>query len=367
LFYISSKFAILFTTKLRQLKAHLLVERTTIFLLVVTLSGMIVSRWMQISGLASLLLCVLSFSILLRKRTSWTSEHGKVLCYVAFSDILTSLGMSLGYVQEGSALCWMQTLLTNICPLWSILWTACIAYIVMKLVTEEGSESKAALLPSTASWLCWGIPIVVTLLILTTNSYGCASFESDRCWCWIGLREESPSWSAEFWTYASFYFWVFLSLTSFVICFTYAWVHTEGSKRGNNVRMMMAKRLLAYPIIIFVCWFVSAICDSGGSLLRSTDLVVEVLAVFMPGLQGSLTAIVLMYCNLQDLLPKKKITRVSIEIPVNPIPPQHPLAREHSRVELNSNLDSSLTSHPPNGPLSFYLIESQQLDNPSII
>ena len=130
-------------------------------------------------------------------------EYNYVIIYIAFSDLCSSVGIAIGLQESGSVGCNLQTLLTNICPLWSIFWTTTIALYVVKLAVEtNNNRSEPQKIYLQTHLVIWILPVVLTLLILTTNSFGCPESNS-TCWCFVGQRQDSPHWTMQFWYYVS--------------------------------------------------------------------------------------------------------------------------------------------------------------------
>ena len=114
------------------------------------------------------------------------------------------------------------------------------------------------------SWIvhavCWGVPLVVSLLPFTTNMYG--KFDDDDSWCFITNTSTSPSWGALFWVLCSFYIWLWLAVI--VNCVLIAKVirrlNTLNSVENDSVKFQIQK-LFLYPFMAILCWAPTTVTD----------------------------------------------------------------------------------------------------------
>ena len=157
-----------------------------------------ISYWMLFCGLASILMSsavLITFSCFptLRKY-----EYNYVIVYIAFSDLCAGIGIAIGLQNSGSIGCDIQTLLTHICPLWSIFWTTVIALYVVRLATSSHGRDEPPKIPLLTHYIVWISPIILNLLILTTNTYGCP-YQSTKCWCFVGELNISSEQTTKLW------------------------------------------------------------------------------------------------------------------------------------------------------------------------
>lgn len=107
-------------------------------------------------------------------------KYVELVFYVSINDFIATIGATLGRTTDGSFACWLQGLTTNYNFLASAMWTVVIAY-QLYLVTHFG----LLLDNMTAIHLaCWLLPLVATLLPLTTSTYGTAD-DVTSTWCVI--------------------------------------------------------------------------------------------------------------------------------------------------------------------------------------
>lgn len=239
-------------------------------------------------GVLSSFACL--FSCLLISRDMKGRVHNQFVLFVTLSDFVTSVGMSFGYCQHGSVLCWIQAILTGVGPLCSAYWTTLIAFVALKLVLSQESLEKWR--PHTfLYYIGWVLPVILVGLPLTTNTFGC--YEDDECWCYLADRSDSPTWSISFWNYAAFYIWIWGALLFYVAIFiTTLFVPLKGNE--IDVRKLILSKLIGYPIIITMCWSVASLHDimlfaNPTNSLNAND-VFEIIFVCLPSLQGLLTS-----------------------------------------------------------------------------
>ena len=114
------------------------------------------------------------------------------------------------------------------------------------------------------SWIvhavCWGVPLLVSLLPFTTNMYG--KFDDDSTLCVITNTSTSPSWAILFWELCSFYIWLWLAVIINCVLITSV---VRRLKRLENVENDSVKsqiqKLFLYPFVAIFCWAPTTIID----------------------------------------------------------------------------------------------------------
>jgi hypothetical protein len=179
----------------------------------------------------------------------------ELVFYVSINDLIASIGISLGKTSDGSAACWFQGLSTNFNYLSAIMWSTVITYQVWLIVCKKDVIKDL----TRAHILCWGLPLIVTLLPLTTSIYG--NDDADAGWCFIADRKGSPSWSLLFWFILSYYVWVWIAMlfnVFFVCAILYKLYRMKEIPQRVNTTI---RKLLLYPIIISLCWAPTTVWD----------------------------------------------------------------------------------------------------------
>ena len=108
--------------------------------------------------------------------------------------------------------------------------------------------------------VCWGVPLVVSLLPFTTNMYG--KFDDDDSWCFITDTSTSPSWGALFWELCSFYVWLWLAviINCALIVKVILRLKTLNSVENDLIKFQI-QRLFLYPFVAIFCWMPTTIMD----------------------------------------------------------------------------------------------------------
>jgi len=252
---------------------------------------MLVSSILTCLGTSIIISAYLFFPYFRRK------TYVEIIFYSAMADFLGSLGTVIGRQNDRSAACNFQSFFSNVFQLASILWTLAFAVHVRASVTSLTPPKKVNI---HIHFVCWGFPMIVTLLSLTTNRYGLIEGNS---WCFLQNRSDSPSWGLAFWTIFSFYFWAILSMLGMIFCLSaiYIWYNVNKSARRRNLQLseFSFDKLWYYPFIIIFCWTIPTFYDVGYAVSKNDmstgslhlDNILSALSFSLPILQGFLTTI----------------------------------------------------------------------------
>ncbi len=191
-------------------------------------------------------------------------RYVELVFYVSLNDIIASVGVALGASPTNSVECWYQGLTSNINYLSSILWTSVISYQLWLVVHQGVTLQKKDM--QIIHVVCWGFPVVVALLPLTTNTYG--NEDDQSAWCFISELNSSPSWGLLLWEMLSFYLWVWVAIiVNVVLLFRTRGLLSAILVAGNadveaarNITNKINK-LIWYPRILILCWLPSTIVD----------------------------------------------------------------------------------------------------------
>lgn len=211
---------------------------------------------MRIGSTISIISCLLVIIVYYKSLKLNKRSYNNVIFYIAICDTLSSIGGLLGISKSGSLKCSIQTLLTNIFPLSSIFWTTIISYILYNIIKCTKITISLNNNITSLIWIhliCWGIPIIVTLLPLTTETYG--TYDGNDGWCF--LEPGKNSWTYDFWVYVSFFGWVYLALIIYIVLIAYISFYASNSSTGQVTRSLINKilyKLIWYPIIILISW-----------------------------------------------------------------------------------------------------------------
>lgn len=247
-----------------------------------------------ISGCCSLIIILIYLTFKKLKKSS----HNEIIFYIGICDFFSSIGGSFGLVYENTIQCDIQVILTNIFPLSGIFWTSILVYIMIGIVANKK-------VVKTITWkyhfIGWIIPIILTLLPLTTNRYGVLG--DDRGWCFIDRLDSSPNWSTLFWMIFSFYLWIWTSelfFALFVIYIIYI-VYIQKFTHSSSSRYYKLSTLVFYPISSFLCWILPCYSDIFSSIshefLQRNNSALTAYSYITPFFQGIFTLVIFVVMN----------------------------------------------------------------------
>lgn len=199
---------------------------------------------------------------------------------ICLSSISTNFGINL---ENGSPLCWIQGIVSNIFTLNAVFWLVYLTYVLHNYILNTSIQN---IRPKTEI-VCWILPIIVTILPLTTSTYG----NMDGEWCWVIDTESTPYWASHLWFWVSYYFWIWISI---IIMLLYI-LKIQKFKRTRIFSQQviayrieaMLRNLVHYTLIVIICWIPSTVYDYYvayyPSLVPESDLrkLVPILSVSM--------------------------------------------------------------------------------------
>jgi uncharacterized membrane protein YgcG len=197
-------------------------------------------------------------------------RYNQLIYYIAISDFFSAIGGLFGNSTNGTFPCYIQSFLTNYFPLTSIFWTVVISYLLFDILQKPHLQKKKIMkIDYWVHFLCWGFPLLLTLLPLTTTDYG--TFDGEDGWCFLRPRSSSPKWTFRFWLFAAFFAWVYIAITVFTIFIGYV-AYIAASPSGflqtdsiiSSTIHKAINKLIWYPVIILISWFVMTIYELWG-------------------------------------------------------------------------------------------------------
>ncbi len=112
---------------------------------------------------------------------------------IFISTFLTSAGSMCGNPADKSFCCWFEGIVTNVFTLSAIFWAAAITVLMYSAVANRVPWKMDSLwVPA----ICWGVPVLVTVLPFLNQSYGSPGGEIG--WCWLVDTASSPYWCVQF-------------------------------------------------------------------------------------------------------------------------------------------------------------------------
>ena len=206
-----------------------------------------ISLQMQIPGIFSIIGCLMIITVYLAYPSLRCKRHIELVFYVALNDLVASVGACFGFVESGWQ-CSFQSFSTTYNYLVSMFWSVVISY-QLYVIVGQGDFSKDL---QFAHMICWILPLILTLIPLSTSSYG---LEDDN-WGWCYLISK-PGFSNEWlllWSFIGFYMWVWLCIAAIALLFCLV-IHRL--RRQNSFSLLFSEnlyRLGLYPLVFIICW-----------------------------------------------------------------------------------------------------------------
>lgn len=229
-------------------------------------------------------------------------ELSRLVNMICLCDLFGSLGMAFGHPEDGSIQCIIQAILTNVFPIAGVLWTTLISLLLLIHVFKFRSIDRFSW---QINFLCFFLPLLVTLLPLTTQQFGLQN--EDTGWCFLKDRSNSPSWTLLFWTAVSFYLWMWGGMVLYLILFSCVAYETYQifSRNPNASNRKTFYRIFVYfvfPLNVFLCWLPATLYDflrTSGHRSYSGHGVLEVLSDVFPTFLGIANAVTYIAINEQ--------------------------------------------------------------------
>eukprot|EP01036_Dinobryon_divergens_P027968 gene27968-36837_t len=204
----------------------------------------------------------------------------------------------MGKSPNGSFQCTFQAFTSCFNYLSSLFWCTVISLEVwasLHIENRRVTPNKIILVHC----VCWGIPLIVTLLPLTTNTYG--KTNEDAPWCFIGTRAGSPSWGILVWDLCSFFIWLWLVLILNMWLITSIIYRLKTITNTNQIVNWQVANLCLYPIVAILCWTPATIIDVFARTERGTHTAyfynAYLFSDLMSASQGFLFPIIFFYIN----------------------------------------------------------------------
>ncbi len=223
-----------------------------------------------------------------RTLLSKSRPFSTIVFFISLSDFCYSIINCLGFPLNGTLQCSIQAFGIFYFPLASWLWTVMLVYQLKTLLILK-------MLHIPMIWIhgiCWGIPLVLSLLPLSTNPYGMDDYANGDVACDLSGTRTSK------------YIWLDLNVSFVaVVCIILMaiWIveiHLHFRQAENVAReLSFLKIIRLYPLALLVTWLprsilrflISATILSANS---SSRLVAEAYVGILSTQYGSLTAII---------------------------------------------------------------------------
>lgn len=173
---------------------------------------------------------------------------------IFFSALSTNFGLHL---ESGGILCWIEGVGSNIFTLSAVFWLVYLTHVLHNYVLNQYIIKT---IWRKTELFCWIFPLIVTLLPLTTSTYG--NINGD--WCWVIETETSPYWASHVWFWISYYLWIWISIIGMFIYIAKIakFRKTKVVSHQSNLQIERTLRnLVHYSLIVIICWIPSTVYD----------------------------------------------------------------------------------------------------------
>lgn len=219
----------------------------------------------------------------------------QLVLFVSISDAIAAIGYFLGdsggnadtHLGASDFLCQFQSILISYGSTASMLWSCSIAYTLYKAVLSNPPDPRFA--PVTIGglrkyyiWVCFGIPVITTVIPLFTDSYG-----DTGGWCWI-LPEPTINFA---WRIVCFYLLLWAVVIYNSVVYYKVYKHFV-SRSGEGVNPMISK-IKYYPLVLVICFFFDSI-NAFYEIFTGSDFLLwlQALQVFFASSTGLANAMV---------------------------------------------------------------------------
>lgn len=233
------------------------------------------------------------------KPSDRNKAYNKIMLYVVVSDFFVSIGTAFGIEKDNTIQCSIQAFLTTAFPLCSIFWTTVTFYLFYLAIRNRPSNKNIFLY---LHCLCWGLPIILAVLPFSSGlRYGVKS-GSNHEWCSFSNPNDVPSWRLTFWTFASFYFWVWLSVGGFSIIIGVIFYELNSrvffSTDDANERLRpIVRKMIFLPMVIVLCWTIPTCYRIYYYINDENVYVLQFISAMSASLKGFITCVILLATN----------------------------------------------------------------------
>jgi hypothetical protein len=172
----------------------------------------------------------------------------KILMYISASTTIATITSSFGMVSN-APLCGLQSFFTSWLFKTSWAWTTVLSYHLYCIVFHGFFVPR----PLLMHILCWVVPLIMTLLPLSTNVYGRSSDDFVLGWCYLDGNENF----AAFWslTTISAFLVVCLAWNAFFLVRIYVRYRTMDIRHAYPEVYTILRSMVLYPASFFITWF----------------------------------------------------------------------------------------------------------------
>ena len=155
-------------------------------------------------------LSMLGHNYIMHRNKVTRSLYSEIITNLALGCLVNACGAMVGEAKDQSPECWYMGITTNIGSLVAMFWTAYLTYYLHTISkSSEILHDKSLRYKITLYAICWGIPILVTLLPLSHFAIGAPDTYG---WCFLVDRGTQTPWGLFAAWWGSFYLWLWISI-----------------------------------------------------------------------------------------------------------------------------------------------------------
>jgi hypothetical protein len=296
------------------------------------------NRAMKICSMLSLIATFLLMLVFCARRELLKRNFLRIVLYTVICDFFASFSGLIGLQTAMGAKCDFQWFFSNYFMLASRFF--CMIIILELYYTVVVGKSFKNYKKSMI--VCIGLPLLATLLPLSTEKVGLRNPEGD--WCYLVPRSGKPRATYSFWLLFSNYSWVWIMIVLMLFVFICVYLKMRNSS-SEFLRVTIygaLKKLAMYPVTTILVWMPISYCDTYYAIYReessycwNTDSM-NILCYGFPFLTGSLTVIIFVFTN----------TRIFIDFSESQPALEHNYGDSDPPAPLSTSQSASQTSSP---------------------
>ncbi len=175
----------------------------------------------------------------------------QIITFISLSDLIGNIPYTMSYrPSDGNWWCSLEGFLNLYCYPVSWMWTTMMMYFLYSLA----SSGKLPLSKFFIHLLCWGLPLLFTLLNLTTNRFG-SNYATGENSEYEVCTLSGNDFTAEMWHFTTYYgLWMFCVVVMGVLYWRIRVVQSDEQRAKFPAFQMSMVALKLYPVAMVVCW-----------------------------------------------------------------------------------------------------------------
>jgi hypothetical protein len=205
----------------------------------------------------------------------------RIITWISVCDLIANASQLNG-VPADEGWCTLQAVVDQFFYPASWLWTVILTYLLYSLV----AHGKISLAEWKMHLIVWGICTAITVLPLTTSTYGIQTDDDGWCWIQVSSHRSGGKLAMMIWSLITFdivIYGCFFVMLTFIALIVYK-LQIQHIIPNRTVYSAL-RALMQYPAIFFVCWFPNALFPQNAP--TAWQIAIYCLSTW----QGGLTAI----------------------------------------------------------------------------